>query len=237
MTATSAETEGRRGSTGMIPGREVIRRQVQMPAHKVLEMAWRSIRLRPGRSLLVTSGIVLAVAFLSHILVGEAIQQGIQAGAPRRLLEALQKEGKLTGSAEAGSSAQTRWVVGLAMLVGLVGVINAMLLSVTERFAEIGTMKCLGALDSLIVKLFLWESLLQGLVGTTVGGIVGLSLAVLGAWADCGRQLWGLIPVAHVMRLLAMSMLAGVGLTVCGALYPAWRAAHMRPVEAMRHQM
>jgi putative ABC transport system permease protein len=237
MTAPMVDSEGRRGSSGMIPGREVIRRQVQMPARKVLEMAWRSIRLRPGRSLLVTSGIVLAVAFLSHILVGEAIQQGIQASAPRQLIEALQKEGKLTGGGEAGSSAQTRWVVGLAMLVGLVGVINAMLLSVTERFAEIGTMKCLGALDSLIVKLFLWESLLQGLVGTLAGGLVGLGLAVLGGLADCGGQLWGLIPVAHVMRLLGMSMLAGVGLTVCGALYPAWRAAHMRPVEAMRHQM
>ena len=112
-----------------------------------------------------------------------------------------------------------------------------MLLSVTERFAEIGTMKCLGALDSLIVKLFLWESLLQGLVGTIAGGILGLMLAVGGAWLDCGSQLWGLVPVAPVLRLAGMSMLAGVGLTVSGALYPAWRAAHMRPVEAMRAQM
>jgi predicted lysophospholipase L1 biosynthesis ABC-type transport system permease subunit len=237
MVSPISDTEGRRGSSGMIPGREVIRRQVQMPMRTVVEMAWRGIRLRPGRSLLVTSGIVLAVAFLSQVLVGEAIQQGIEASAPRPLLESLRKEGKLTGAAESQSTSQTRWVVGLAMLVGLVGVINSMLLSVTERFAEIGTMKCLGALDSLIVKLFLWESLLQGLVGTFLGGLVGLGLAVLGAWADCGGQLWPLIPAAQVMHLLGMSMLAGVGLTVSGALYPAWRAAHMRPVEAMRHQM
>jgi predicted lysophospholipase L1 biosynthesis ABC-type transport system permease subunit len=236
MMSPNSGGEERRGGTGMIPGREVIRRQVQMPARKVMEMAWRGIRLRPGRSLLVTSGIVLAVAFLTHVLAGEAIQEGIQSHAPRALLESLRKEGKLDGVTE-GSGAQTRWVVGLAMLVGLVGVINAMLLSVTERFAEIGTMKCLGALDSLIVKLFLWESLLQGLVGTIVGGFVGLSLATLGALADCGGPLWGLIPWAEVFRFLGMSMLAGVGLTVCGALYPAWRAAHMRPVEAMRAQM
>jgi predicted lysophospholipase L1 biosynthesis ABC-type transport system permease subunit len=221
----------------MIPGRETIRRQVQMPVRKVVEMAWRGIRLRPGRSLLVTSGIVLAVAFLSEVLAGEAIGRGIETNAPRQLIESLRKEGKLTGAAEAQSSAQTRWVVGLAMLVGLVGVINSMLLSVTERFAEIGTMKCLGALDSLIVKLFLCESLLQGLVGTLVGGLLGLGLAILGGLADCGGQLWGVIPTAQVMRQVGLSMLAGVCLTVCGALYPAWRAAHMRPVEAMRHQM
>ena len=48
------------------------------------------------------------------------------------------------------------------MLVAFVGVLNAMLMSVTERFREIGTMKCLGALNSFIVKLFLIESLFQG---------------------------------------------------------------------------
>jgi ABC-type lipoprotein release transport system permease subunit len=49
-----------------------------------------------------------------------------------------------------------------------------MLMSVTERFREIGTMKCLGALDGFIVKLFLLESLFQGAVGTTLGVLLGL---------------------------------------------------------------
>jgi predicted lysophospholipase L1 biosynthesis ABC-type transport system permease subunit len=221
----------------MIPPREVIRRQVQMPLGKVLKMAWASIRLRPGRSLLVTSGIVLAVAFLTHIAVGEALQRSIAQKAPRALLEQLQKDGALAALDDEEAGAQTRWMVGLALLVGLVGVINAMLLSVTERFAEIGTMKCLGALDSLIVKLFLLESLLQGLVGTTTGAILGLGLALAGGLADCGGQLWPLVPLADVGRIVGMSLLAGVGLTVSGALYPAWKAAHMRPVEAMRLQV
>jgi hypothetical protein len=218
----------------MIPSRETIRRQVQMPVGKVMEMAWRGIRLRPGRSLLVTSGIILAVAFLTHVLVGEEIWSSIVRRAPREMLEQLRKQGALAGADDPGAAAQTTWVVALAMLVGLVGVINAMLLSVTERFAEIGTMKCLGALDSLIVKLFLWESLFQGLAGTLAGIIIGGALAVAGAWLDCGARLWGLFPVASVLRLFGMSLLAGVGLTVCGALYPAWKAAHMKPVEAMR---
>jgi cell division protein FtsX len=221
----------------MIPGREVIRRQVQMPVRKVMEMAWRGIRLRPGRSLLVTSGIILAVAFLTHVLVGEAVRSRVREKAPREMIEQLRKEGALPEQDDAAASAQTSWVVALAMLVGLVGVINAMLLSVTERFAEIGTMKCLGALDSLIVKLFLWESLFQGLAGTACGILVGGSLAVAGALLDCGGRLWGLFPTGHVLKLVGICLLAGVGLTVCGALYPAWRAAHMRPVEAMRSEV
>jgi putative ABC transport system permease protein len=221
----------------MIPSREAIRRQVQMPLHKVLAMAWASIRLRPGRSLLVTSGIVLAVAFLTHIAVGDALERGIVQKAPRALIEQLQKEGALSSLDDEEAGAQTRWMVGLALLVGLVGVINAMLLSVTERFAEIGTMKCLGALDSLIVKLFLLESLLQGLVGTATGAILGLALALAGGLSDCGGQLWELVPLAAVGKILGMSFLAGVGLTVCGALYPAWMAARMRPVAAMRLQV
>lgn len=233
----AADSAGRRGGTGMIPGREAIRRQVQMPVRKVMEMAWRGIRLRPGRSLLVTSGIVLAVAFLTHIVVSEAIQRSVAQNAPREFLEQLRKDGVLAGLNDADARAQTRWMVGLAMLVGLVGVINAMLLSVSERFAEIGTMKCLGALDSLIVKLFLWESLFQGLAGTIAGIVLGLALATAGGLADCGGRLWEFFPLREVLRLLGMSLLAGVGLTVCGALYPAWRAAHMRPVEAMRLQV
>jgi putative ABC transport system permease protein len=200
-------------------------------------MAWRSIRLRPGRSLLVTSGIVLAVAFLTNILVAEAIQRGLTERAPHEWLEQLRKQGVLAGADDPSSAAQTRWVVALAMLVGLVGVTNAMLLSVTERFAEIGTMKCLGALDSLIVKLFLLESLFQGLAGTTAGIAIGLLLAGGGAVSDFGPRVWSVMPWGELLRLVGLSMLAGVGLTVCGALYPAWRAAHMRPVEAMRSQV
>ena len=53
-----------------------------------------------------------------------------------------------------------------------------MLMSVTERFREIGTMKCLGALDTFIVKLFLLESTFQGLAGTSAGIVIGFALTL-----------------------------------------------------------
>ena len=71
------------------------------------------------------------------------------------------------------------WLVVLSLLVCLVGIANAMLMSVTERFREIGTMKCMGALDGFIIKLFILESSFMGTAGTIIGVVVGLLLTTL----------------------------------------------------------
>jgi ABC-type antimicrobial peptide transport system permease subunit len=132
------------------------------------------------------------------------------------------------------SRVQTRWLIGLALLVAFVGILNAMLMSVTERFREIGTMKCLGALDSFIVKLFLIESFFQGGTGTLAGVIVGLALNVIGVTLGYGEYAWKMFPYADVAIAGAICLVVGIVLTVGGAVYPAWRAARMHPIEAMR---
>ena len=120
------------------------------------------------------SAIAPAIAFLSSILVNEAILDAIRASIAastaqpagsverqraQQLEETLKSHAVPTTPAEiADARLQRRWVVGLALLVAFVGIVNAMLMSVTERFREIGTMKCLGALDGFIVKLFVIES-------------------------------------------------------------------------------
>jgi ABC-type antimicrobial peptide transport system permease subunit len=109
-----------------------------------------------------------------------------------------------------------------------------MLMSVTERFREIGTMKCLGALDSFIIKLFLIESLFQGGVGTVIGIILGLLLSLFAATASYGAAAWNNLPWADLGLAVLISLAVGVGLTVAGAVYPAWQAARMQPIEAMR---
>jgi hypothetical protein len=229
-----------RGLSEMIPPREEIRRQVQLTWGKAIRISWRNIHMRLGRSLLVTSGIVLAIAFLTYVLLSSALMAegaggeqdreargvpGAAAGAP---------PGEIEAADAPESRAQTVWMVALALLVCFVGVLNAMLLSVTERFAEIGTMKCLGALDSLIVKLFLLESLFQGIVGTSVGIAVGAALAAAEAFS--GGTVADVAAV-DVLEILALCFLAGVVLTMAGALYPALRAAQMRPVEAMQTEL
>jgi len=220
-------------------------RQIKLPLSKAAEIAWQSIRLRLARSLVVTSGIVLSLAFLMSILTSEAVTDSMRrwvlSGPADESLQRQQLAAKMqskgvasTPQEIADARIQSRWLVGLALLVAFVGILNAMLMSVTERFREIGTMKCLGALDGFIVKLFLLESLFQGVVGTAVGVILGLALSLLSISASYGHDAWRDVPVGRLTVRLLICLMTGIALTVAGAVYPAWQAARMQPIEAMR---
>jgi hypothetical protein len=321
-----------------------VQRQIVLPLSKAIEIAWKSIRLRLSRSLLVTSGIVLALAFLMSILVTDRMIAGLrewamnfptsddarrlaqqreailheqfqpvdmslhkaaaqpleitegasrfdparvfgdsltdlsrelemplpasetdlialltrhpdqvakmqqwiavarqlkavreQLVAPQRLQEAMKNAGVPSTPKEIASNRiQTRWLIGLALLVAFAGILNAMLMSVTERFREIGTMKCLGALDSFIIKLFLIESLFQGVAGTVVGVLLGLGLSMANMSTSYGIYAWKNVPWGSVVLNVILCFVVGILLTVAGALYPAWQAARMQPIEAMR---
>jgi putative ABC transport system permease protein len=225
-------------------------RQARLPISKAIELAYKGIRLRLGRSLLVVSAIALAIAFLSSILVNEAIVDAIRASIAasaarpadsverqraQKLEETLKSHAVPTTPAEiADARLQRRWVVGLALLVAFVGIVNAMLMSVTERFREIGTMKCLGALDEFIVKLFVIESAIQGVAGTVVGVAAGMTLTLVSAAFSYGVAALQHAPAGRLLLDAVFCFAVGVGLTMAGAVYPAWEAARMQPVEAMR---
>src|SRR2546421_3567313 len=174
-------------------------RQITLPLSKAIEIAWKSLRMRLSRSLLVTSAIVLALAFLMSILATQAVIQSMRrwiASNPslvsaQQLEARMKSKGVPTAPEEiTNDRIQTRWLLGLALLVAFVGILNAMLMSVTERFREIGTMKCLGALDGFIIKLFLIESLFQGAVGTFVGIVLGLGLSLASIAITYGSFAW-----------------------------------------------
>ena len=137
--------------------------------------------------------------------------------------------GKLLRDVEA----RDRWLATLALLVCFVGIVNAMLMSVTERFREIGTMKCLGALDRFIVKLFLIESSFQGIVGTCLGIAVGFVLTFLRSLMTFD-YVTEFFPLFSILTFAVFSFLIGSTLSILAAIYPAHRAAKMEPVEAMR---
>ncbi|MBC2737356.1 MAG: FtsX-like permease family protein [Desulfobacteraceae bacterium] len=213
-----------------------IHRQVVLPWGKSIAIAFNSIRVRFFRSLITTMSLVLAVSFLSFVSVNTNVANGLLSTGDPALRQALIRSGYdlQPEDTRADSSPKQRWIVILSLLVCVVGIVNAQLMAVTERFREIGTMKCLGALDRFVLRLFLLEASMQGLVGAGLGALAGALFALLSNAARFGTQAVT-TPVPGDI-LLSVAIATGVGclLSVLGVLYPAFVAARMQPVEAMR---
>jgi len=131
--------------------------------------------------------------------------------------------------------ARTLWIVVISLLVTVIGVSNALLMSVTERFREIGTMKCLGALSGFIRMLFLIESSLIGTAGSIVGVIAGAILPIVayGFTYSFGAVL-GSMPYGQLVLAGFGSAVVGTVLAVLAAIYPATIASRMLPASALR---
>jgi hypothetical protein len=127
------------------------------------------------------------------------------------------------------------WIVTISLLVTIIGIANAMLMSVTERFKEIGTMKCLGALSGFIRRLFLIESAVIGVVGSIVGIIVGILFPMLlYSFAYNFKAVFGAIDFGYIGLVSLGCVVAGTVLSILAAIYPATIAARMIPAMALR---
>lgn len=136
-------------------------------------------------------------------------------------------------SAQEATSAAFRnllgWVAGVSLIVGGIGIMNIMLVSVTERTREIGIRQSVGATPNDIRRQFLTEALLLSLVGGLIGVLVGIG----GSW------LFGALGemrtvIAPTSILLAFTSAAAIGIFF--GYYPANKAAQLDPIEALRHE-
>lgn len=117
----------------------------------------------------------------------------------------------------------------VALLVGGVGVVAIMMIAVTERTREIGIRKALGATQREILWQFLFESVTVTFIGGSIGMIIGGFMAFL---VSALTPLQARVPIGGIIAALAMATVAGV----LFGLWPAWRAARMDPVVALRYE-
>jgi len=120
-------------------------------------------------------------------------------------------------------------VAGISLLVGGIGVMNIMLVSVTERIREIGLRKALGATPRLIRRQFLVEASVLGLTGGALGAGLGIICAVFlpGAIGD---------PIAISGWAVALALVVAMAIGVVFGVYPASRAANLAPIDALRSE-
>jgi putative ABC transport system permease protein len=120
-------------------------------------------------------------------------------------------------------------ISAIALLASGIGVMNIMLVSVTERTKEIGVRKSIGAKKRSILIQFLIEAVVLSLIGGVVGVVVGVG----------GGDI---VATIMNMKIATPWMWTGIGLLVCGGigivfgLYPAWKAASLDPIEALRYE-
>jgi len=120
-------------------------------------------------------------------------------------------------------------IAAISLLVGGIGIMNIMLVTVTERTREIGLRKALGAKKKTIITQFLIESIML----TFIGGIVGIIVGVIASYI-ISKVASSAFYVSPSSILLATIVSAGIGIIF--GWYPARKASQMQPIEALRYE-
>ena len=131
-------------------------------------------------------------------------------------------------------------IASIALIVASIGIMNTMLTSVMERTREIGIMKAIGAENKDVMLIFI----IEGMIVSTVGGIIGIVLGIFGSQGLTeflsmqGGGGPGNMSLTPVITLSTVILAVGVSLIVgiLSSLYPAWKAARMSPIEAVRYE-
>lgn len=189
------------------------------------------IRLVEGAGLSITSFCVSAAdddtdaaeAALETILLGR-FSQDEDAYSIFNQSSIAEVMGSITGTL----SLLLGGIAGISLLVGGIGIMNIMLVSVTERTREIGIRKAIGAGRGVILLQFLIEALMISLIGCVIG--ILLSWCILMVVNIVGDVSYGLSA-----GIVMISVLFSLGIGVIFGLYPANKAAKMKPIDALRH--
>jgi len=212
-----------------------------LPTQSVAESKrMATVRLRFAQDLLrMPNQVSQYVVGIAHLDQADAVAASLR--------QALGSEYDVTTWADLDPATKTRvgsvlyvmlFVAGVLFLLVATGIVNTMLMSVFERVREIGTMLALGVRRWQVTVLFLAEALFLGLFASTLGVILGYGI-VAGVFRKGftirppGGDVTTIYPHIDLSYLLLVVGFALVG-TMLAALYPAWKAARLRPVDALR---
>ena len=157
------------------------------------------------------------------------VMHNVTAAAPDFTVSSQQALVETIGSLTTILTALLSGIAGISLLVGGIGVMNIMLVSVTERIKEIGLRKALGARPSVIMLQFLVEASMLGLMGGALGILLGIG---------AGQILSKAISYPVIISVEATSIALTVTLVIgiVAGVYPAWRAAKLAPIDALRNE-
>ena len=121
----------------------------------------------------------------------------------------------------------------ISLIVGGVGIVTTLYTSVTERTKELGTLKALGATNTNIILLILFEAVIIGIIGASSGLVAGIGMGWALTQYGFGAQFGDLVPIFLREQLIEVWLIA-VTLSILAGSYPAWRASKMTPMAALR---
>ena len=122
----------------------------------------------------------------------------------------------------------------VSLIVAGVSILNVMLMSVTERIKEIGVLRSIGTRRSEVMRMFIYEAAIIGIVGAIIGAIVSIVIGYVIVVGMIGSAEYFFAPGSIVY--VPMAMTVGAGICIATGIYPAWRASNLDPIEALQNE-
>lgn len=168
----------------------------------------------------------------------DAVKEAIEEKMNRRedVVNVMDTRGILE-SVFAAADSITVFLMGIgavSLIVAGVSILNVMLMSVTERIKEIGVLRSIGTRRSEVMRMFIYEALILGIAGAVIGGVLSFGAGYLVTAVIVGNADYLFNPTSLLYIVFGMAF--GVITSVASGFYPAWKAAHLNPIQALRYE-